>query len=75
MKYNELLGPQQSKIGCMRPSVHFSNIDMENITNVFIRHNTTALNSLNHIKLCINSVAFRPQANYTDRATAACRRS
>jgi hypothetical protein len=23
----------------------------------------------------LNSVAFSPQANYTDRATAACRRS
>jgi hypothetical protein len=27
------------------------------------------------IKLKLNSVAFSPQANYTDRATAACRRS
>jgi hypothetical protein len=25
-------------------------------------------------KLKLNSVAFSPQANYTDRATAACRR-
>jgi hypothetical protein len=28
-----------------------------------------------HKKLKLNSVAFSPQANYTDRATAACRRS
>jgi hypothetical protein len=27
------------------------------------------------IKKKLNSVAFSPQANYTDRATAACRRS
>jgi hypothetical protein len=27
------------------------------------------------LKLKLNSVAFSPQANYTDRATAACRRS
>jgi hypothetical protein len=26
-------------------------------------------------KTKLNSVAFSPQANYTDRATAACRRS
>jgi hypothetical protein len=26
-------------------------------------------------KLKLNSVAFSPQANYTDQATAACRRS
>jgi hypothetical protein len=27
------------------------------------------------LKKKLNSVAFNPQANYTDRATAACRRS
>jgi hypothetical protein len=27
------------------------------------------------MKTKLNSVAFGPQANYTDRATAACRRS
>jgi hypothetical protein len=27
------------------------------------------------LKTKLNSVAFSPQANYTDRATAACRRS
>jgi hypothetical protein len=32
---------------------------------------------LHHLKTKkkLNSVAFSPQANYTDRATAACRRS
>jgi hypothetical protein len=30
---------------------------------------------LQKLKTELNSVAFSPQANYTDRATAACRRS
>jgi hypothetical protein len=35
----------------------------------------TRLHILLISKLKLNSVAFSPQANYTDRATAACRRS
>jgi hypothetical protein len=31
--------------------------------------------SCTHEKLKLNSVAFSPRVNYTDRATAACRRS
>jgi hypothetical protein len=31
--------------------------------------------SIGYLKKKLNSVAFSPEANYTDRATAACRRS
>jgi hypothetical protein len=37
-------------------------------------HYTSELENY-HLKLKLNSVGFSPQANYTDRATAACRRS
>jgi hypothetical protein len=37
------------------------------------RNNSNVQRPINPKKL--NSVAFSPQANYTDRATAACRRS
>jgi hypothetical protein len=40
----------------------------ENVKNLVIPKNDTGMTKL-------NSVAFSPQANYTDRATAACWRS
>jgi phage gp29-like protein len=41
----------------------------------FYRMNSEHYTSYTGLKTKLNSVAFSPQANYTDRATAACRRS
>jgi hypothetical protein len=38
-------------------------------------HFTSFCLQLSELNDILNSVAFRPQANYTDRSTAACRRS
>jgi hypothetical protein len=46
--------------------MHKTNYTVEEDSNNYMQY---------HIYNNVNSVAFSPQANYTDRATAACRRS
>jgi hypothetical protein len=52
--------------------LHFTNLGIYFYQNV-VSERDPGLGNIKNLNL--NSVAFSPQANYTDRATAACRRS
>jgi hypothetical protein len=62
---------KQATTTCPTSSVHHSQCPRYAVLLVC----SSWLTKHRYITLKLNSVAFSPQANYTDRATAACRRS
>jgi hypothetical protein len=70
-RYNPNVGPWPTS---MKPPFHFGFLDLRQSVGLLGR----VISSSQGLYLYpekLNSVAFSPQANYTDRATAACRRS